>query len=669
MSQRPAKMEINDSGHVLNMKTTEDEREAIIKAQDSLGREWFTITAFPLFAGTFGPIASALNICALVQPWRCEYASAEIQTDAKDIADPAWLIGINSISLVFGVAANLAIMFVGDNLTSSPAKYSFYLVLITVIGGGLASFILVALVVAASIHLRLPSPPEHAFTEAYYYAIMAAGVYFITSAFVVYTAYMLFEIRKSREGRRELSKQFAGRHRSLKILTTLFVANLLIGAAIFSKIEGWRYLDGVFWANVTILTIGFGDFKPVTHLGRSLLMPWAISGIVILFLVIYYITQVVFERGKSVWEVRIRDQERLRQIRERDGNGHRRHKYGSRLRGSASSEVSNDTINCNNNHVSTLLDPKKQSKKQRIAAERAVRERDFLTMRSILQKSSRRRIWYSVTLWLAFALFLWFFGAVLFHICERNQRWTYFTSVYFTFISLLAIGYGDDTLHSMPGKAIFVLWSLIVVPTLTMLISTGTEAIGIPYLLGMQEWFKRRVLKIEGTDGAKTDRNISHTYKSSKFPPTNLPHNTHDKNHLLIRAIKLIARDHIKHQASNSQPDYSFDDWEYVFYLMDVLEPSSDDGPSPAKEKSKNGEGEKKRVGHKENTPREKETKKRRTGMEEWQDGSQIPDWLHGKNPLNVSESSTEWMLLALMEKLESELAELRRKDGNTVIE
>lgn len=375
-------------------------------------------------------------------------------------------------------------MFVGGYLTSTPARYNFYLVLMTIVGGGMASFILVALVVTASLKLRLPSPPEHAFTEAYYYAIMAAGLYFITSTFIVYTAYMLFQTRKSREGSRELSKQFAGRHRSLKVLTTLFVAYLLIGAAIFSKIEGWQYLDGVFWANVTLLTIGFGDFKPLTHLGKSLLIPWTICGIVILFLVIYCITQVVFERGKSVWEVRIRDQERLRRIRERDGHGRRRrHRSSSHLRGSAPSEINNDVI-ANNNHVSTQPNSKRQSKQQRIASDRAARERDFLTMRSILLKASRRRIWYSMILWLAFALFLWFFGAVLFYICERDQEWTYFTSIYLTFISLLAIGYGDNTLHSMSGKAVFVLWSLIVVPTLTMLISTGTETIGVPYLQG-----------------------------------------------------------------------------------------------------------------------------------------------------------------------------------------
>lgn len=161
---------------------------------------------------------------------------------------------------------------------------------------------------------------------------------------------------------------------------------------------------------------------------------------------------------------------------------------------------------------------------------------------------------------------------------------------------------------------------------------------------------------------------LSDTYKSSKLPPTNLPHNMHDKNHLLIRAIKSIARDQIQHRESNSEPDYSFEDWEYMFYLMDILEPISDDETPPSNNKEKKEEEGNSRADYHENAQGEKKTN-RRSGMEEWQDGSQIPDWLHGKNPLNVSESLTEWMLFALMEKLESELAQLRRKEGNTVIE
>ena len=60
----------------------------------------------------------------------------------------------------------------------------------------------------------------------------------------------------------------------------------------------------------------------------------------------------------------------------------------------------------------------------------------------------------------------------------------------------------------------------------------------------------------------------------------------------------------------------------------------------------------------------------RRTELQHWKGGEKTqgrgPDWLHGKNPLNVSETLTEWMLLTLVEKLEVELGDLRKQLGNT---
>jgi potassium channel subfamily K len=51
-------------------------------------KEWFAVTAFPLFAGTFGTIASSLNVCALVEPWRCKAVN-----DVVDyVGDPAWCL-------------------------------------------------------------------------------------------------------------------------------------------------------------------------------------------------------------------------------------------------------------------------------------------------------------------------------------------------------------------------------------------------------------------------------------------------------------------------------------------------------------------------------------------------------------------------------------------------
>lgn len=54
--------------------------------------------------------------------------------------------------------------------------------------------------------------------------------------------------------------------------------------------------------------------------------------------------------------------------------------------------------------------------------------------------------------------------------------------------------------------------------------------------------------------------------------PSSLQHNNHDKNHLIVQAIKSIARDHLRNAESKKPADYSFEDWEYIFFLMGVLD-------------------------------------------------------------------------------------------------
>lgn len=68
-------------------------------------------------------------------------------------------------------------------------------------------------------------------------------------------------------------------------------------------------------------------------------------------------------------------------------------------------------------------------------------------------------------------MFLWLVGAFVYKTSERNQEWSYFTGLYFAYTSLLTIGYGDLQPTSNSGKPFFVFWSMLAVPTLTILIS------------------------------------------------------------------------------------------------------------------------------------------------------------------------------------------------------
>lgn len=71
----------------------------------------------------------------------------------------------------------------------------------------------------------------------------------------------------------------------------------------------------------------------------------------------------------------------------------------------------------------------------------------------------------------------WTVGALVFFKTEKNQQWTYFQSLYFSYTTLLTIGYGDFQPISNSGKPFFVFWSLLAVPTLTILISDMGETV------------------------------------------------------------------------------------------------------------------------------------------------------------------------------------------------
>src|SRR3989440_8431335 len=88
--------------------------------------------------------------------------------------------------------------------------------------------------------------------------------------------------------------------RTLMLQTICFLVYFLLGALVYSKIEGWEFLDAVYWADFTLFTIGIGgDYTPHTHLGRSLLFPFAIGGIVFLGLVVASIRSLVLDRTKK----------------------------------------------------------------------------------------------------------------------------------------------------------------------------------------------------------------------------------------------------------------------------------------------------------------------------------------------------------------------------------
>jgi potassium channel subfamily K len=106
------------------------------------------------------------------------------------------------------------------------------------------------------------------------------------------------------------------------------------------------------------------------------------------------------------------------------------------------------------------------------------REEEFKLMRKIQRKAERRRRWVAMATSSGTWVVLWLVGAKIFQTCEEPyQHWSYFDGVYLCFVSLTTIGYGDLTPISNPGKSFFVFWSLMALPTTTILISNAGDTV------------------------------------------------------------------------------------------------------------------------------------------------------------------------------------------------
>nr|ABU23834.1 potassium channel [Dothistroma septosporum] len=551
---------------------------------------WFASTLCPLLGATFGPVASGYSICALLPfawTWhRADKKSGEYipngkaASDGFKMKDPDWLVAVNAISLVFALVGNLAL------LLNMARRVKFSIAQPTTITGYLAAGLLLIAdisALASAPHYYITDPQaipsaNHALTSAYYYAIMAASIYMIVGALMCLTVYGALA------GRYKKEFNLGPAQRTLMLQTMSFVAYELLGALVFSKVEGWKYLDAVYWSQVTLLTIGLGDFSPETNVGRGLLFPFAIGGILMVGLVIGSIRSLVLERGQEKMAARITEKRRETAVNNVDER-----KQTIKI----SWYVSGDSIS---------------------VAQMTRREEEFNVMRKVQATSERERRYFALFTSLSFALMLWFVGAAVFMVCEREQTWTYFTALYFAFTSLLTIGYGDPSPVSNSGKAFFVIWSLLAVPSLTILISDMgdtivkwftdiTESIAKLTVLPGEEGFRRNLRSLMGqltgftapgilgetkrrapTDGRShrdqmmsrlairleqhiEEEELAEALKADSAGDT-LERDIHFYHYVLSRELRSVQQD-----LNQSPPKrYQWVEWEYYLRLMGNVE-------------------------------------------------------------------------------------------------
>ncbi|KHN99016.1 potassium channel [Metarhizium album ARSEF 1941] len=401
-----------------------------------------------MVAATLGPVASGFSICALGSQWRQKLVPGQSVDDAIFIQDPPWLTIVNAIQLAVALVSNAFLLL---NMTKR-VRFSIAQP-ITIIGWYISAICLLALNATAAGPLDddLDLTQDFIWSQAFYYGMWAAILYFVDASLMVVTFW------GASSGHYPKDFNLTRSQRTLMLQTILFLMYLLLGALVFSELESWRYLDAVYWADVTLFTVGFGDLAPKTTLGCALLIPYALIGVISLGLVISSIRSMILERGRRRLDARMEEKNRRRFIRTMTKSG----------RDDILNPIDDDTISNWGPENSDLP----QNELDR-------RKTEFLLMRKIQQQASIRRKWMAMAVSTGVWILLWLVGAVIFVRAEKSyQSWNYFDGVYFCFISLMTIGYGDHTPTSNAGKSFFVFWSLLALPTMTVLISNAGDTV------------------------------------------------------------------------------------------------------------------------------------------------------------------------------------------------
>jgi potassium channel subfamily K len=512
---------------------------------------WFASTAIPLIAATFAPMANLLSIAALVVSWRNNVVEPRdpvyYQATSVGYPDPSWCIDLNVASLVCGFVGNLFLLF---NFT----KRVRYIVALpaTIVFFYLASGILIGITV--SMHMYCPPGDNQVYSQGFWNAVLAASLYMFNSMILMVNMLGYFL------GHYPQHFTLNDEQRNLILQTMMFFVWLGGGAGVFCRIEGWTYPDAVYFCDVTILTVGFGDYYPTDDVGRGIVFPYSVGGIIILGLMVSSIAKFAGELStvnvlrKHVERRRVdtlsrvvtvdeaederrTDLERQIEVDRRNGRmptisapittdlrvegnldrasrqleeedldredldreDTRRERRNDRRIGFGATHAPDlkpaesepharqflnrahhkgplhATFRMITNPVGTLR--RARSKGQKALVMREEKDR-FDAMRDIQENARNFKRWAALFVSVTAFGTLWCVGAVVFWRAERDtQGLSYFEALYFCYVSLLTIGYGDLSPKSNAGKPFFVVWSLIAVPTMTILISDMADTV------------------------------------------------------------------------------------------------------------------------------------------------------------------------------------------------
>jgi hypothetical protein len=295
------------------------------------------------------------------------------------------------------------------------------------------------------------------YTENFFAGIISASLYVLIAVLLSVYTVSLKVSPVSAADRRKIECT------SIVFRVVTFIILLLGGAAVYSTIEGWSLMDALYFTDYTLLTIGLGNIAPQTHLGRSLLFPYATLGITSLGFLVTAVAS--FTDQMREMKLRWKIEEARRQI---------------------------DNVDSEKTADGLLRAEGAQSQMASVKSCISKGE-EILMIHKVKSTFYGRRRWAELGLFSATWFVLWFVSAGVFCRSEKDNNWTYFVALYFTYTSLTTIGYGDYFPTSNLGKVFFIFWSLLAIPILANLVTAIGHVLHI-WLVFCSGWIWRHVL-------------------------------------------------------------------------------------------------------------------------------------------------------------------------------
>lgn len=89
---------------------------------------------------------------------------------------------------------------------------------------------------------------------------------------------------------------------AVKGLTFFILLLVIVGAFFYHQVEGWNYLNSVYFCVVTLATVGYGDFTPKTNPGKIFTIFYIMIGIGAFVTFASALAQKMSERREAILE-------------------------------------------------------------------------------------------------------------------------------------------------------------------------------------------------------------------------------------------------------------------------------------------------------------------------------------------------------------------------------